>query len=158
MEYAISQVELYETNVQTQTVEKSADLDKNHQSMVKTGLWLHQALMLLFNKLFNERIWLWKSGRIMFIAKKRNVDYTTPASYGHTALTSNTGKPMETILLKRVIDFLEITVQTDENQESSKKQRSTGRSTACLTANIQRAVQSKKKPVAIFLDYDKAFD
>ena len=45
----------------------------------------------------------------------------------------------------------------DENREGFRKQSSTGRYIARLTANIQNAVRSKMKPIAIFLHYSKLF-
>ena len=93
-----------------------------------------------------------------FIKKPGNVVYTTPASYRPITLTSYVGKTMERILAETNHNFLETTKQMDENQEGLRKQKSTGRYIARLIDSILNELRSKRKPIAMFLDYSKAFD
>ena len=97
-----------------------------------------------------------KVGRIIPLYKSGS--QTLVSNYRPITLLSVFHKIMETLMYKRLIEFLDKHNILIENQFGFHSGRSTTHATMLITDKIQRAIEAKLYSCGIFLDLSKAFD
>ena len=82
----------------------------------------------------------------------------TISNYRPISLLSNLNKIFEKVIFNRVYDFLEDYDLLYKYQFGFRKKHSTNHALISITEQIREALDSNKKAVGIFVDFQKAFD
>ena len=120
------------------------------------------ALNLILN-FFNK---IWSSGvipkkfkhAIIVPLKKPEKDSSLPSSYRPIALTDHLGKLLETIVNKRLVQFLESKGIINKEQSGFRAKRQCMDQIARLISEVEKCRKQNKQTAAVFLDLEKAYD
>ena len=79
-------------------------------------------------------------------------------NYRPISLLSVFNKPLEKLMYRQLISFLQKKIMLFHKQFGFRSRHSTEHAILCIIDNIQRAVEERKYSCGIFLDFSKAFD
>lgn len=116
-------------------------------------------LLRLFNMVWNagKLPLIWKQAVIVPIPKPGK-DPSDPTSYRPIALTSQLGKTMERMVTDRLDYYIESKGLLSPHQSGFCKGRGTMDSVLCLESVIRKAQSNKESVIAVFFDFEKAYD
>ena len=151
--------EVLESIALQKTSGKCCDGDKFHPLILKK---LSKApitfLTYIFNSVLKTGEWIWDCSMVSFIRKPDKDSYLKPGSYRPISLASYTGKILERILQKRLLQFCQQQNIIDEAQEGFLPHRNTTRYLYKMNAAIAEARRRKLSAMLLFIDFEKAFD
>ena len=138
---------------------KSFDNLNFHPTMFRhLGPSAKSLLVTIFNACLKKHIWIWQNAEVIFLRKSGKDSYAKPGSYRPICITSYIGKLFETILATRIEIFLQITQQTDPNQEGFSPRKNTIRYLNRLHLGILADKEKHLTILCLFIDFEKAFD
>ena len=138
---------------------KSLEIDGFHPNMLRySGPSLSLILTHLFNCCIQKQHWVWKKGKVIFIAKSGKKDYLEPKSYRPITLSSIVGKILESVLSQKVLSIISTNNFLDDNQEGFRKRRGTSRLLYKIFTDLREVTTSNLKGMLISIDLEKAFD
>ncbi len=128
--------------------------------IINAGHSLIETLLNIINKSWKEGNVpsKWKQANVKFLKKPGKTNYNTTGSYRPISLTSVLGKIMEKIVTSRLEAFVESENILDEEQEGFRHFRSTTNALINLTQSITDGFNEKEHTLAIFIDFEKAYD
>ena len=99
----------------------------------------------------------WNETRVVFIPKPGKPDYTDPKAYRPLSLNSFLHKGEERMVLWDILGTTELDTPMHKNLYSYMEGKSTEDALHLVVHKIEKAINSKKVAVAVFLDIDSAF-
>ena len=139
--------------------DKSFDNKKFHPIMMKHfGKVALTLLCVLFNLCLSTSIWVWEEAEVIFLKKEGKDTYAKPGSYRPISISSYIGKIYEKIIAQRYVKFLKAKGFWDSDQEGFTRLRNTIRYLNRLHLGIKEDIEEKRTSLALFIDFEKAFD
>ena len=143
----------------TKQCNKSFDNHNMHPKMLHNlGLNSLNLLQKLFNRCMDTAEWVWNTAEVIFLKKEGKDSYAVPGSYRPISITSYIGKLLEKVLAERIKVFLEKRGILDANQEGFTVNRNTVRYLNRLNIEIKTSLLKNNTVIALFIDFEKAFD
>ena len=128
-----------------------------NEFLKSSGAHLLKAILNVFNHCLSVGAYPWETSVVTPLHKKGSI--YDPNNYRAIAVASNLGKLFSSILLRRLIQFRDISYPDTHNQLGFCKNASTADHILTLSTCIEKYIKvGKKRLYACFVDYAKAFD
>ena len=128
-----------------------------NEFLKSSGAHMLNAILNVFNHCLSIGAYPWETSVVTPLHKKGSI--YDPNNYRAIAVASNLGKLFSSILLRRLIEFRDISYPDTHNQLGFCKSASTADHILTLSTCIEKYLKvGKKRLYACFVDYAKAFD
>lgn len=126
--------------------------------IIRASFYICRPLANIFNRCMQEGVFpnKLKATRVIPIHKKGKIDECK--NYRPISILPGFSKILETIIHRRLNNYLETNSLLSKNQYGFRKGRSTNDAITALLAYIHKQMEEQKKCTAILLDLTKAFD
>ena len=138
---------------------KSVDNFGFHPKMLKhLGNKAIDALEKLFNLCLSTNQWVWDGAEVVFLRKEGKDSYAKAGSYRPICITAYIGKLLESIIAKRLENYLQQNNLADPDQEGFSAGKNTIRYLNRLHLGIEADREKSLTILCLFVDFEKAFD
>ena len=138
---------------------KSVDNFGFHPKMLKhLGNKAIDTLEKLFNLCLSTNQWVWDGAEVVFLRKEGKDSYAKAGSYRPICITAYIGKLLESIIAKRLENYLQQNNLADPDQEGFSTGKNTIRYLNRLHLGIEADREKSLTILCLFVDFEKAFD